>query len=364
MRLDRLSGTGFRNLAPFEIPLDPSLTVLHGANAQGKTNTLEAIWVLAALKPLRTHRVSELVHWDADAIELGGTTVHDGITVIRRLRMANGTRQLHLDGKRCAELSEWFSGLRAIAFQPSDTAIVREGPEHRRRWVDRAAFTARPSHLDLVRNHQRVLANKGATLRADRVDGTLLDTLDEQLATLGGRLAHRRAELLDELVDFVVQTVRDLAGSEVAVGLRHRTVAVGDDVQARSMALHDALVQARSTERRRKRTLTGVQLDEIVITLEGRPARRFASQGQVRTLILSMKLAELLAAKRRGLVPLFLLDDLSSELDAGRTRRLIDRVADLGAQVVATTTDPEPLVGSGGRRPLRIRVEDGVIRPD
>lgn len=362
MRIDRIIGTGFRNLADFDLALDPTFTVLHGENAQGKTNTLEAIWYLCSLKPLRTARIRDLIRWDGEqaALACGATT--DGIPSHRKVVLEPRQRILELDGKR-ADLGGWFEGLRAIVFQPADTEIVRGSPEHRRRWVDRAAFTARPAHLDLVRAHQRVLANKGATLREDRPDPVLLDSLDEQLAHLGAQLADRRATLLTELGRFVPQLVETLAGGAVRVEVRLQTVAEGRTPDERRGRLADALRRNRGHELRRRRSLTGVQMDDVTVQLQGHAARSFASQGQVRTLVLALKLAELMAARERGRVPLFLLDDLSSELDSGRTGRLIRLLADLGAQVVATTTDPRSLVEASGTTPLQLHVENGRIRP-
>lgn len=362
MRIDRIIGTGFRNLADFDLPLDPMFTVLHGENAQGKTNTLEAIWYLCSLKPLRTARIRDLIRWEGESAALACRSTSDGIESHRKVQLEPRQRTLELDGKR-TDLGGWFDGLRAIVFQPADTAIVRGSPDHRRRWVDRAAFTARPAHLELVRAHQRVLANKGAALRADRPDSVLLDALDEQLAHLGAQLADRRAALLTELGRFVPGLVETLAGSSVEVEVRLRTVARGQTLQERHASLVDALRRQRSAETRRGRSLTGVQMDDVVVLLQGHPARSFASQGQVRTLVLALKLAELMAARERGQVPLFLLDDLSSELDQGRTGRLIRLLADLGAQVVATTTDPRALVEGSGAPPLQLHVENGRIRP-
>lgn len=361
MRLLRLLGSGFRNLEDFDLALDPSFTVLHGANAQGKTNTLEAIWFLCSLKPLRARRVKDLVQWGQPGATLAGDSSHQDIDLRRKVTLEGNERLLFLDGKRCNQLPEYFEGLRAIAFQPSDVAIVKDSPEHRRRWIDRAAFTARPAHLDLVRSYAKVLANKGAALRGQRPDPVLLDSLDEQLVAYGAELAFRRAELIQELGGFVEQMVGALAGSSARVGVRLQTVAEGGTLAERRASLLQAVRRARPGELQRRRTLTGVQMDEVVLELAGRSAREYASQGQVRTLVLALKLAELVAGRERGVVPLFLLDDLSSELDHSRTGRLIGLLGDLGAQVVATTTDPEHLARATGRRPLELRVEAGRI---
>ena len=372
VRLERLVGEGFRNLAPFDLDLDAPFVVLHGANAQGKTNVLEAVWYLTSLKALRTPRTRELVQWGGESLQLAGWTRSGGITRHRRLAFGGqGTgsaRQVWLDGKRCTDLAEYFADVRAICFEPADGAIVSEGPDLRRRWVDRAAFTARPAHLQVVRSYTRALQNKSAVLRGDgrsgrvSVDHAVLDAIDTQLALLGARLAARRAALLAELSPWVDAMYRTLADADGHVRLELRTTARGDTETERAEALMEVFARARETEIRRRRTLAGPQTDEVAIRLGDRPARRYASRGQVRSLVLALKLAELKAARERGAVPLFLLDDLSSELDRVRTRRLVALLADLGAQVIATTTDPGHVDSLPAQDTLRLEVRAGEIR--
>ncbi|MCB9669883.1 MAG: DNA replication and repair protein RecF [Alphaproteobacteria bacterium] len=361
MRFTRLVARGFRNLEPFDLPLDAPFVVLHGENAQGKTNTLEALWYATTLRPLRGHRPAELLGWDAPLMEVAVWSDRDGIVRHRRVQLEGGQRGLTLDGKRCNDLSAWFEDLRAIAFTPADGEVIMGGPELRRRWVDRAAFTARPAHLDIVRAYQRALVNKAATLRADRPDPTVLDVLDEQLASLGARLTARRADLLAELAPHVRQMVSTLAGQPSDVTLALRTAARGTSVDERAAALREAFGAARRAELRRRRTLVGPQIDDVVVRLQGQLARRYASRGQVRTLVLALKLAELVAARERGVVPVFLLDDLSSELDRARTGRLVGLLGDLGAQVVVTTTDPEHVTGDRRADAVWVEVRDGRL---
>lgn len=362
MRLKRLVARGFRNLDPFDLDLDAPFVVFHGANAQGKTNALEAVWVLASLRPLRAARPVELVRWGESELQLGGWVASEGIERHHRLELRDGQREVQLDGKRCADLTAYFRDLRAICFTPADGEIVTGGPEFRRRWVDRAAFTARPSHLDLVRDHQRALLHKGAALRADRPDPTLLDALDAQLAGLGARLADRRSALLDELNPHVARLYAALARDDGTVRLQLRTAARGQTEPERAAALSEVFARARSVEVRRRRTLVGPQTDEVAVDLGGRPARRHASRGQVRSLVLALKLAELHASRDRGVLPIFLLDDLSSELDRNRTERLVELLSELGAQVVVTTTDPDHLQALPAEGTRRLRVNGGAFQ--
>ena len=362
--LRRLVTEGFRNLTSTDLDVATQFVVLQGPNAQGKTNALEAVHVLATLKPLRGRRIRELIQWGEERGQLAGWVEHEGIVRQHRVDIDREGRSARIDGKRVSSLPEYFAGVRAIAFTPQDGGIISGEPSRRRNWLDRAAFTASPAHLDRVRLYRQCLSQKAAALRSDTVDTTLLNVLDTQLASLGAELAHHRAAMLDELQPHVRQLHESIAGGHGAIELRYTTRAEGDTPSTRQRALADRLGEVRSRELARRTTLAGPQLDDVRVSLDGRSARNTASRGQIRSVVLALKLAEMVAARARGEVPMFLIDDASSELDADRTARLVALLADLGAQVFATTTDPTPLVAALPREDtLLVDVDAGRITP-
>ncbi|MFK7927412.1 MAG: DNA replication/repair protein RecF [Myxococcota bacterium] len=359
MRLLALQAAGFRNLAPLDLATDASFVVVHGPNAQGKTNLLEAIYWLATLKPLRARRAAELIGWDSEAAVVAGTVQGGGMTRRYKVQQASSGRTVQLDG-RTAALPEWFEGVRAIAFTPSDGEIVLGGPSERRSWVDRAAFTKAPRHLQCVKAYRRCLEQKAVTLRSGRPDSVLLDALDEQVALAGADLVSRRLDILTELQPRVAALHARIAGGSPNVELRYASGSVRDGVPVVDR-LREQLARARPQELRRRTTLVGPQRDDVSVLLDGQPARTFGSRGQVRSLVLALKLAELVAARDRGEGPLFLLDDLSSELDRARTGRLVETLAELDAQVFISTTDPGHLDALPSNRTRYVALSNGVI---
>ncbi len=362
MRLVSLEFRCWRNLAQDRLDTDARFVVLHGDNAQGKTNLLEAAWMLGTLRSFREHRPRRLVrHGEQKAALIGQV---EGISGRRELRweLDDGSRSLALDGRSPSGLGDWFAVLRAILFCPEDAALVRAEPAVRRRFLDRAAFTARPGHLDIVRDYRRVLAQKSALLR-DGGSAAALAPWNARLAVLGARLACSRQRVLDELTGPVQALHARIAGSTAApVGLRVR--GLGQDARdeaAVAEAIRRALHEKRGDELRRGMSLVGPHRDDLHIALDGRPARNYASQGQARSLVLALKLAELVAARERGEAPLFLLDDLTSELDRGRMRRLIDVLGELQSQVWLTTTDPAWLGPLPADSTLLMQVVDGRV---
>ncbi len=361
MRLHRLGATRFRNLAPLGLEFDARFTVFFGRNAQGKTNLLEAIYLLSTLKPLRARRGRELVQFGASSCEVAGIAEHQGIHRRYAVEIADGRRVARLDDKPAPSLIDYFLGLRAIAFVPGDVQILGGEPARRRAWLDRAAFTASPSHLDAVSTYKRVLDQKSAALRDGRPDPRVLDALDAAVAQHGARLAHRRSALLAELGPHAASVHEHIALGRGALSLSYRTEAVGSDVDARARALAARLAEARDREVHRRMSLVGPHLDDLDVHVDGRSLRQYGSQGQVRSAILAMKIAEMHAAAARGDVPLFLFDDVGSELDPERKVRLVQALHGIGAQVFLTTTDLAHLAGLPPADTAAFEVNTGVV---
>lgn len=364
MRLSRLVAEGFRNLGPLDLAIPARFVVLHGPNAQGKTNTLEAVHLIATLKPLRGRRTRELIAWGEQGASVAAWIEHDGIERQYRVDLSRDGRTAKLDGKRVSDLQEYFRGVRAIAFTPQDGRIVSGEPSRRRNWLDRATFTASPAHLDRVRTYRQCLAQKAAMLRSGTIDTALLDVLDDQLSVLGSELVTRRVWMLAELEPHMRALHSDIAGGHGELTLIYSTKAQGETPEERRASLRERLSEVRPREIERRTTLAGPQIDNVRVMLDDKPARDFASRGQIRSLVLALKLAEMVAARARGDVPLFLIDDASSELDAARTARLVGLLSELGAQVFATTTDPAPLTAALPREDtLLVSLDGGVLTP-
>lgn len=348
----------WRNREAALLETDVRLIVLHGDNGAGKTNLLEAVNVLATLRSFRDARPGRWVREGRSGALLEGRVRGPAGERVLCWRQRDGERELEIDGGP-ASLRVWFETLSAILFSPETVAVVRGEPEARRRLLDRAVFTARPAYLDLVRDYRRVVMQKGALLRGGRASASELDIWDERLIELGAAVTLRRHELVEELREPFQQAVELISGGD-RVSLRLRGEGgEAEGPEAVAARLREALIRARPEELRSGSVLVGPHRHDLEIGVNGRPARRFASQGQARTLALALKLGELEAARRRGQTPLFLLDDLTSELDRGRRERLVEHLLGLDNQIWITTTDRAYLgeLPAGWARVFRVSAE-------
>jgi DNA replication and repair protein RecF len=360
----------FRNLVEQGVTLARHTTVLFGANGQGKTNFLEACYLLCSLRPLRAHKLAELVRIGSErsALVAGKFDLPSGVREVE-VEIGREGRNARVDGKPVRDPDELFGGLATVAFTPDDLAVVKGGPEGRRRLLDRAVQNRHPAHLADARDYQRALRSRNELLRQG-ADPALLASFDEPLARLGATLRTRREEILEEVRPGAQSAFAEIARGEPPLVVTY--LAAGrdsDDLAGGGASLETRLLEAlrRRLPRDRERgyTSVGPHADDLGLSLGERAARLYASQGQSRAVVLAFKIGEIENLRRaQGRAPLLLLDDVSSELDPERNAWLMQYLAALEGQVVLTTTDLKLVAKSAVKEALFQRVADGRIAPE
>jgi DNA replication and repair protein RecF len=356
VRLGRLWLTDFRNYTSAELQPAPGLTALIGDNGEGKTNVLEAIGYLATLTSFRGAPRDALVRTTCDRSIVRAEVERDGRTALIEAEIPMAGRDRVLVNRQPLRRSRDLLGtFRATVFSPDDLALVKGGPGERRRLLDDALVACAPRH-DATRNDlERVLRQRSTLLKqaGGRLTPEVASTLevwDAKLAELGDRWGDARLDMVEWLQP-------RLEAAYDAVAPRPAGVEVAYDAPWRAEGLAAALTAARHDDLRRGVCTVGPHRDELTLSIDGRPARTHASQGEQRSLALGLRLAvHLLVGEAAGSSPVLLLDDVLSELDPARSEALLHALP--AGQALLTSAGPLP---AAARPDLLLRVRDGTI---
>lgn len=360
----------FRNLERVEVELGEGLTVLLGSNGQGKTSFLESIYFLSTQRSLRGSRLVELVRFGAADAEIQGKVVGE-VTTPMCLKVQPGRRQALVGEKTERSLTRWAELLPVVAFTPDDLAVAKGGPAERRQWIDRAVFARRPSHLEAIRRYRRAVASRNRLLR-DAAPGlsAALASFDPLVARAGAEVIAGRRQVICELRGPMHRILEVIVGESLEATMSYRSSAEKDheegatELSLLEARLMEALERHRAEDRARRRTCVGPHVDEVELTLHGHPLRTFGSQGQQRSVVLALKIAEIENLQEQaGVLPLLLLDDISSELDPTRNAHLLDYLQRFPGQAVLTTTDLSHLSPERLAAARIFEVASGQVRP-
>jgi DNA replication and repair protein RecF len=351
MQCEHLQLTHFRNLSPLDWRPHPRVNLLLGDNAQGKTNVLEALFLLATTRSLRASQDAEMVgHGKPEAL-LRALVLRQATGAVRGLEMQlrrEGKRTLRLNEKAVRRASEFFGQLSVVLFTPSDLGWVQAGPAVRRAWLDLLLCQASPLYLQNLQAYQHALRQRNAALKLlceGRSGRDMVEAFDTPLVESGAEVLRLRAEACAALEPMAARRHAAIAKGE-ALAL-HRVLTVPEPGEGTSQAWQQSfaarLEATRREESSRGLTVVGPHRDDLRAHVEGREARAFASQGQQRTVALALKLAEVeLLRARLGEDPVLLLDDVLSELDGQRQRALLG-LLDTRVQTFLTGTHAEAL---------------------
>ena len=356
MRVRTLHLTDFRSYADAQVEFGDGLTVIVGENGRGKTNLLEAIGWLAGLGSFRGAPDDALVRTGADRAVVRATVDDDnGREQLVEVEIPRvGRNRVQVNRQRVDRARDLVGVVQVTLFSPDDLELVKGGPSRRRDWIDEALVQRHPRNDALRRDLERVLKQRNALLRSagGRLDADAAFTLevwDQKLAVVGDALRAARHDLLGEVAPRLAAAYDAVAGEPAEVGVAYAASWSG--------SLGEALADARDLDVRRGVTTVGPHRDEIVATIGGVAARTHASQGEQRSMALAMRLAvDAVVREESGRDPVLLLDDVFSELDAGRAGALLEALP--SAQRLLTTAAALP----PSARPDRVLVvADGRV---
>ncbi|MBW4648366.1 MAG: DNA replication/repair protein RecF [Kastovskya adunca ATA6-11-RM4] len=345
----------FRNYQDCQVQFDAPKTILVGNNAQGKSNLLEAVELLSTLKSHRSVRDRDLVLETASVGQIRAQLerAYGSMDMALTLR-SQGRRTVALNRESLRRQMDFLGVLNAVQFSSLDLELVRGAPERRRSWLDSLLTQLEPIYASILQQYNQVLRQRNALLKeirnVDSADENFPSSLgsrkeqlalwDAQLATTGSRVTRRRARVLKRLAPIAAEWHTSISGKTEVLEITYapNVTPSNEEPEEVQKAFLEKIQQRRFPEQQQGKTLVGPHRDEVEFTINQTPARAYGSQGQQRTLVLALKLAELkLIEEVVGEPPLLLLDDVLAELDLNRQNQLLDAIQDRFQTLITTT---------------------------
>ena len=346
MWLSRLSLHNYRNYLQLELDLQPGLNLFIGSNAQGKTNLLEACHVLATARSHRTSREMEMIRWEQQSFHIGAIIhTRHGTRHLDLRYDAHKSKQVQIDGVRMPRLFDLIGQLNVVFFAPEHLALVKADPSQRRRFIDILLSQLYHKYLYQLSQYQKLLRSKSELLKTATPDLELLQVFNIQLAELGAAIILRRIMAVQTLNSLAARYHLELHPEEhLQLSYQNQLADYNNNNIREDKIASDLLAlfaQKQSDELRRRICLVGPHRDDILFSLNGEDARKFASQGQQRSIVLALKVAEAhFMDQISGERPLLILDDLFSELDPERQLRLINLLQNFGQTLISAVQLP------------------------
>ncbi|PKM78762.1 MAG: hypothetical protein CVU90_00335 [Firmicutes bacterium HGW-Firmicutes-15] len=345
MKINKLQVRNFRNLKRIEYEPSPGINVLVGDNAQGKTNLLEAIFVLSTGNSFRNAIDSNLLNYEAEGYIIKSNYIISDRCIEASLQyQINGYKKALINNKKSSQ--KHIDRLRVVLFTPDDLFLVKGSPSKRRSFLDFILKQLSNEYIFNLDNYAGILKKRNLLLKKEQTTGKAFEVINEVFIENAIRLVIQRINFVNILDDINRSVFREINGGMNDIKIRYALSFAIDSDKINVAVLQDALrkniEKNMKSEVLRRKTLTGPHLDDLNFYQDGRLARTFSSQGQQRNLAISLKLAEMYAFKKiKGSYPLFLLDEVLAELDEKKRSLLIKHLQEADFQTFLTSVDFE-----------------------
>ena len=333
MKVKQISYQNFRNLQDGSVLPCDGVNVIYGDNAQGKTNLIEALWLFCGGHSFRTAKDSEVIRWNKDFARLDLAFFGQGRDQSATWKFFGGKKTVEINGVEKTTASALIEKFCAVVFSPEHLNLIKRGPGERRRFIDSAICREKLQNAVIFAKYNRMLNQRNTLLKDIARKPSLEDTLeiwDAQLVHYGSLLIRRRLDYMKQLSTIAAQFHDGISGGKEALGIRYLStedIDHDDGVESIVAKFADKIAANRKNDIHMGVTLAGPHRDDIEILINGKNAKAFASQGQQRSAVLSLKLAEAAVLRERmGEEPVILLDDVLSELDSGRQDFLLNEL--------------------------------------
>jgi len=357
MYLKSITLENFRNYEKQTIDFNKNINIIYGNNAQGKTNIIEAIFLCAYGKSFRAKKDADLIRFDENnaSVEL----TFEKIDREGKLKAVinNEKKVFFSNGVKLTKISDIVGKINVVIFTPDDINIIKDGPKERRRFIDMMISSLKPNYLHLLNLYNKVIEQRNNYLRQIKMENkspNMLDIWDEQLADYSFKIYEYRSLYINKIAERIDGIYKNIVGNDKE-SIIIKYISSGKSKES----FLEILKKSKEIDIKRGFTSTGIHRDDFILYINGRPAQVYGSQGQKRTLLLSLKMCELDIIKEEiNDTPILLLDDFMSELDESRRNNFLENIKD--NQIIITCTDKIEIDNDY----YQFFVENGICKKD
>ncbi|WP_066074195.1 DNA replication/repair protein RecF [Neobacillus soli] len=369
MYIEKLALKNYRNYEEIYVEFENKVNVILGENAQGKTNVMESIYVLAMAKSHRTSNDKDLIRWDQEYAKIEGRVQKQHSSLPLQLIISKKGKKAKCNHIEQQRLSQYVGNLNVVMFAPEDLNLVKGSPQVRRRFIDMEIGQVSPIYLHDMSQYQKILQQRNHFLKMMQIkkqtDQTMLEILTEQFIQIAVKVVMKRFEFLRLLENWAKPIHHGISRGKEVLEITYKPsveVLEEQDLSKMIASFEEKFSKVRTREIERGTTLFGPHRDDLLFFVNGRDVQTFGSQGQQRTTALSVKLAEIeLIYAEIGEYPILLLDDVLSELDDYRQSHLLNTIQGK-VQTFVTTTSVDGIDHQTLKEASTFVVEAGVIR--
>ncbi len=352
----------FRNYDQEKVEFHPKVNIITGNNAQGKTNILEALYMMSLSKSFRTNKDSEMIGFGKNLARIKSSSFKDDRQIDIEIILEEGQKTIKIDGLKANKISEILENVYIVIFSPEDIGIIKGEPEKRRKFINRELCQLKPVYYSNLGRYKKIVQQRNHLLKQDNINPDVLSVWNQEFADMGARIIRER-EIFIKKLDKISREIH----KKITDGKENLTIIYDSDVTCKE-SLRDQIEEFQRKLQKnaqndlfRKTSTVGPHKDDLKIMIDEMDIRNFGSQGQQRTAALSLKLAEIeIIREETGEIPILLLDDVLSELDFSRQKFLISSLRE--AQLFITTTEISDYVRDTLTDNFIFTVQGGKIR--
>lgn len=366
MIIKNITTASYRNLLQQRVDFASEINIFVGGNGQGKTNLLEAVYLLSTLRSFRGASTKNVIYHQAESAQIIGQVVATGVPSEIKIIIDRKGRRVWV-GRRCVRNALEFLGMfKVIAFTPDDLAMVKGAPSVRRRFLDGSVFLFLPSHLQALKEFNTALAAYNRLLKSERLDRDVINSFGQAMACSGAEISVSRRQFIEKIAGRVEKIMSRLSGKACKFTVVFKPgwrMEDGSDPSRLSDGLYEQLCKDFHINKSRGYSIHGPQQDDFEILIDSKPMRWFGSQGQQKACAISLLLGVVNESIEQGYdIPVILLDDISSELDSHHRGELFDLVSSIGGQVFITATE-ENLISNLVKKAARVfHLKEGHVQ--